>query len=70
MKWRTIAIAAVIVVAALAVNAFLVSRSTRPAEAFDGGRVLELDGPDLALRRTASPASESRCSSCGANGTC
>ncbi len=50
MKWRIIAIAAVIVVAALALNAFLVSRATRPAAAFDGGRVLELDGPDLNVK--------------------
>ncbi|MGZ8815321.1 MAG: hypothetical protein ACXWZI_15370 [Mycobacterium sp.] len=50
MKWRISAIAAVVVVAALVVNAFLVSRATRPAEAFDGGRVLELDGPDLNVK--------------------
>ena len=50
MKWRIIAIAAVVVVAALVVNAFLVSRATRGAEAFDGGRVLELDGPDLNVK--------------------
>ncbi len=47
MKWRIIAIAAVVVVAALVVNAFLVSGATRAAEAFDGGRVLELDGPGV-----------------------
>ena len=39
MKLRTIAIATVVVVAALAVNAFGVTRATRSAEAFDGGRV-------------------------------
>ena len=52
MKWRIIAILTVVVVAALAVNAFLVSRTTRPAEAFDGGRVLELDGPDLHVKES------------------
>ncbi|MGZ5395425.1 MAG: hypothetical protein ACXWEI_08120 [Mycobacterium sp.] len=31
MKWRIIAIAAVVVVAALVVNAFLVSRATPPS---------------------------------------
>jgi pimeloyl-ACP methyl ester carboxylesterase len=50
MKWRIIAIAAVMVVAALALNAFVVSRATRPAQAFGGGRVLELDGPDLNVK--------------------
>jgi pimeloyl-ACP methyl ester carboxylesterase len=50
MKWRIIAIAAAVLVAALVVNAFLVSRDTRDAEAFDGGRVLELDGPDLNVK--------------------
>ncbi len=55
MKWRIIAIAAVIVVAALALNAFLVSRATRPAEAFDGGRILELDGPDLNVKEYGPP---------------
>ena len=52
MKWRIIAIPTVVVVAALAVNALLVSRTTRPAEAFDGGRVLELDGPDLNVKES------------------
>ena len=55
MKWRIIAIAAVIVVAALALNAFLVSRATRSAAAFDGGRVLELDGPDLNVKEYGPP---------------
>ena len=52
MKWRIIAILTVVVVAALAVNALLVSRTTRQAEAFDGGRVLELDGPDLNVKES------------------
>ena len=55
MKWRIIAIVTVVVVAALAVNALLVSRTTRPAEAFDGGRVLELDGPDLNVKESGPP---------------
>ena len=55
MKWRIIAIASVIVVAALLVNAFLVSIATRPAQAFDGGRVLELDGPDLNVKEFGPP---------------
>jgi pimeloyl-ACP methyl ester carboxylesterase len=50
MKWRTIAIATAVVVAALVVNALLVSRATRPAVAFGGGRVLELEGPDLNVK--------------------
>ncbi|MCV7302029.1 alpha/beta hydrolase [Mycobacterium barrassiae] len=50
MKWRMIMIAAVVVVVALAVNAFVVTRATRPAQAFDGGRVLQLDGPDLNVK--------------------
>ena len=53
MKWRIIAILTVVVVAALAVNALLVSRTTRQAEAFDGGRVLELDGPDLNVKESS-----------------
>ena len=57
MKWRTIAIATVIVVAALSVNALLVSRTTRAAAPFDGGRVLELDGPDLNVKDSG-PAGE------------
>lgn len=35
---------------ALLVNAFVIARTERPAEAFAGGRVLELDGPDLNVR--------------------
>ncbi|WP_099037769.1 alpha/beta fold hydrolase [Mycobacterium neglectum] len=50
MKWRIVAVAAAVVIAALVVNAFLVSRTTRGAEAFDGGRVVELDGPDLNVK--------------------
>lgn len=50
MKWRIIAITAAVVVAALAVNTYVVARATRGAEAFDGGRVLELDGPDLNVK--------------------
>ena len=55
MKWRIIAIVTIVVVAALAVNALLVSRTTRDAAAFDGGRVLELDGPDLNVKEFGPP---------------
>ena len=55
MKWRIIAIAAVVVVAALVLNAFLVARATRSAQAFDGGRILELDGPDLNVKEFGPP---------------
>jgi len=55
MKWRIIAILTVVVVAALAVNALLVSRTTRQAEVFDGGRVIELDGPDLNVKESGPP---------------
>jgi 2-succinyl-6-hydroxy-2,4-cyclohexadiene-1-carboxylate synthase len=57
MKWRIVAIAIAVVVAALVVNALVVSRSTRPAEAFDGGRVLDLDGPDVNVKEFG-PASD------------
>jgi pimeloyl-ACP methyl ester carboxylesterase len=50
MRLRIIALAVVAVVLAVLVNAFLVDRSERPAEAFAGGQVLELDGPDLNVR--------------------
>ncbi|HET6735317.1 alpha/beta fold hydrolase [Mycobacterium sp.] len=50
MKLRIATIAVVVVVLALLVNAFLVDRTERSAEAFAGGRVLELDGPDLNVR--------------------
>lgn len=56
MKWRILAIVAVVVVAALAVNAFLVARTTRTAEAFDGGRVLQLEGPDLNVKEYGPPS--------------
>lgn len=55
MKWRISAIAAVVVVAALVVNAFLVSRATHPAQAFDGGRVLDIEGPDLNVKEFGPP---------------
>lgn len=50
MRLRITAIAVVAVVLTVLVNAFLVDRSERPAEAFAGGEVLELDGPDLNVR--------------------
>lgn len=55
MKWRIMAIAAAVVVAALVVNAYLVSNATHPAQAFDGGRILELDGPDLNVKEFGPP---------------
>jgi pimeloyl-ACP methyl ester carboxylesterase len=55
MKWRILAVAIVVVVAALCLNAFLVSRTTRVAQPFEGGRVLELDGPDLNVKEHGPP---------------
>ena len=55
MKWRIGVIAIVVVVAALVVNAFLVARATRQAQAFDGGRVIELEGPDLNVKEFGPP---------------
>lgn len=55
MKWRVAAVVLVVVVAALLVNALLVTRATRPAEPFASGRVLELDGPDLNVREYGPP---------------
>ena len=55
MKWRIGVVAIVVVVAALVVNAFLVARATRQAQAFDGGRVIELDGPDLNVKEFGPP---------------
>jgi pimeloyl-ACP methyl ester carboxylesterase len=50
MKLRIAAIAVVVAILALLVNALLVDRTERSAEAFAGGQVLELDGPDLNVR--------------------
>ena len=50
MKLRIAAIAVAAVMLALLGNGFLVDRTERSAEAFAGGRVLELDGPDLNVR--------------------
>jgi pimeloyl-ACP methyl ester carboxylesterase len=55
MKLRIAAMAVVAVVLALIGNAFVVDRTTRSAEAFAGGRVLELDGPDLNVREYGPP---------------
>jgi pimeloyl-ACP methyl ester carboxylesterase len=55
MKWRIVAIAIAVVVVALSVNALVVSRTTRAAEPFAGGRVLELDGPDLNVKESGPP---------------
>lgn len=55
MKLRiAIVVLATLVVAAL-VNAFVVTRVTRPAQPFAGGHVLELDGPDLNVREYGPP---------------
>jgi pimeloyl-ACP methyl ester carboxylesterase len=56
MKWRIMAIVTVVAVAALAANALLVSRTTRDAAPFDGGRVLVLDGPDLNVKEFGPPS--------------
>jgi pimeloyl-ACP methyl ester carboxylesterase len=46
-----IAVAALVaVILAVLVNAYVVTSATRAAEPFAGGRVLELDGPDLNVR--------------------
>ena len=45
----------VVMVVALLVNAFVVIQNQRPAEALAGGRVLELNGPDLNVREYGPP---------------
>ena len=50
MKLRIAVIAVVAVLLALLGNGLLMDRTERSAEAFAGGRVLELDGPDLNVR--------------------
>ena len=55
MKLRIVVVTLVAVVVALLVNAFVVTQNERPAEAFAGGRVLELDGPDLNVREYGPP---------------
>lgn len=50
MTRRRVAVVFVAVVALLIFNALLVNRDSRAAEAFAGGHVLKLDGPDLNVR--------------------
>lgn len=56
MKYRVALGVVVISVLALTANAFAVDRTTRAATAFAGGRVLELDGPDLNVREYGPPS--------------
>lgn len=58
MKLRIAAVVVGVLVLALIVNAFLVSRMHRDAESFGGGRVLALDGPDLNVREYGPPSDE------------
>jgi pimeloyl-ACP methyl ester carboxylesterase len=55
MKLRIAAVSLVVLVVALLVNALLVDRAERRAAPFAGGRVLELDGPDLNVREYGQP---------------
>jgi pimeloyl-ACP methyl ester carboxylesterase len=55
VKLRLAAIAVAVVLLVLLVNAFLVTRTERPAAAFAGGRVLQLEGPDLNVREYGPP---------------
>lgn len=55
MKLRVAVVVLVVVVVAALVNAFVVTRATHAAEPFAGGRVLELDGPDLNVREYGPP---------------
>lgn len=50
MGKRLAALAITVVLVALLVNAVISDRTAQPAEAFAGGRVLELPGPDLNVR--------------------
>jgi pimeloyl-ACP methyl ester carboxylesterase len=50
VKLRIAVVAVAVLVLALLVNAFLVDRAERRVAAFAGGRVLELEGPDLNVR--------------------
>ncbi|NLE81436.1 MAG: alpha/beta hydrolase [Rhodococcus sp.] len=53
-KTRVAALAIVVLVALLLLNAFLVDRDTRAAHSFAGGQVVELEGPDLNVREYGS----------------
>lgn len=55
MKLRIAAVLLAVVVVAALVNAFVVTGATRAAEAFGGGHVLELAGPDLNVREYGPP---------------
>ncbi|MEB3033070.1 alpha/beta fold hydrolase [[Mycobacterium] nativiensis] len=54
MGKRLAALAVTLVLVALLVNAVVTERTVRAAEAFGGGRVLELPGPDLNVREYGS----------------
>lgn len=55
MKLRIAVVALAVVITAALVNAFTVAGTTRAAEPFAGGRVLELEGPDLNVREYGPP---------------
>lgn len=55
MKLRIAAIAGIVIVVALLVNAYVVTGTARAAEPFAGGHVLQLDGPDLNVREYGPP---------------
>lgn len=55
MKRRIALVLVAVLALALLVNAVVVTRETRPAEAFGGGHVLTLDGPDLNVREYGPP---------------
>jgi len=50
VKRKVAAAVVLLLVVLLSINAVLTARQQRPAEAFAGGRVLELAGPDLNIR--------------------
>jgi 2-succinyl-6-hydroxy-2,4-cyclohexadiene-1-carboxylate synthase len=55
VKWRIVAAVVGAAVVALLVNAWVVDRAERPAAAFGGGRVLDIDGPKLNVREYGAP---------------
>lgn len=55
MKFRIAVVALAAVIVAALVNAFVVTGTTRAAEPFAGGHVLQLDGPDVNVREYGPP---------------
>lgn len=55
VKFRIAVVALVAVIVAALVNAFVVTGTTRAAEPFAGGHVLQLDGPDVNVREYGPP---------------